>query len=136
MVKAALKAPLSPEAEELNCLLVPASLHCRLVQLAVPLPAAVPMSKLAVPSSDPEPLVKATLAIKLAGSPTVEKLPNGSWAFTTGCVAKGEPVRDGPPGCVVKVKWLAAAGPTTRFAEVALVKPVAVKLMLMVSATL
>ena len=94
------------------------------------------MSKLAVPSSDPEPLVKARLAIKLAGSPTVEKLPNGSWAFTTGCVAKGEPVRDGPPGCVVKLKWLAPAGPTTMFAEVAFVKPVAVKLMLMVSATL
>ena len=74
-MKAALKALLKPAADALTCLLVPASLHWRLVQVAVPLPAAVPTSKLVVPSNDPEPELKASTVFKLADSPTVETLP-------------------------------------------------------------
>src|SRR6266567_4165418 len=62
-------------AEAVNCLFVPASLHCKLVQIAVPLPAAAPMSNEVVPSNDPEPELKARTKFKLAGRPTVDRLP-------------------------------------------------------------
>ncbi len=71
----ALNALDKPMAEAVNCLFVPASLHCKLVQIAVPLPAAAPMSNEVVPSNDPEPELKASTKFKLPGSPTVEGLP-------------------------------------------------------------
>src|SRR5437870_4684433 len=103
----------------------------------MPLPAAVPMSDKIVPSSpDVSGLADATVTFKLVGNPTVETLPKASCALITGCVPKGEPTRDIPPGSVVKVKRLAALGPTTMFPEVQFVNPVAVKLSVIVSATL
>src|SRR6267142_1616134 len=119
----------------MSTLLEPASLHSTLINVAVPLPAADPMSILVVPSSEPDPEVKASERLKLAGRPTVEVLPNASCAATTGCVASGEPVRM-PFGCVVNTNWLAAAGLTMMLAEVALVKPLPVKLSVIVVATL
>ena len=94
------------------------------------------MSSVVVPKSVPEPEVSANETLKLAGNPTAEVLPNASCAATTGCVASGEPVRDVPPGCVVNTSWLAVVGLTTMLPEVALVKPLAVKLIVMVVATL
>jgi hypothetical protein len=102
----------------------------------MPLPAAVPMSKVVVPNSDPEPVFKPRAIGKFAGRPTVEKFPYGSRVLMTGCVAKVEPTLDTPPGCVAKMSRSAAAGPTTTLSEVALVKPVAEKTIVIVSATL
>src|SRR2546428_3059126 len=116
-----------PEAEAVNCLFVPASVHCRLLKATVPLPAAVPMSKAVVPSSEPEPELRASVTFKLAGNPTVERLPNGSCDLSTGCVASGDPTREAPPGCVVNTRRSAVFGLATTLPEIALVKPVAGK---------
>ena len=53
----------------------------------------------------------STLARHLSSpaKPTVEVLPKTTCDLTTGCVASGEPVRDTPPGCVVKASRLAIA---------------------------
>src|ERR1043166_2738728 len=132
--KAALTSFVKPGADAVICLFVPASLHSTLVKVAVPLPAAEPMSKVVVPSREPEPEDKDRERLQLAGSPTADVLPNASRATTAGCVASGEPVRDVPPGWVVKASWLAVLGPTTMLPEVALVKPLAVKLIVIVVA--
>src|SRR2546422_5461670 len=123
---AALVVPLSginPAAEAVICLFRPASLHSTLVNVAVPLPIAVPRSRLVVPRSEPEPAVKASETLQLAGNPTVERLPNWSCDTTTGWAASGEPVRDVPPGWVVNANWLAVLGLTTMLSEIALVNP-------------
>ena len=125
-----------PEAEAVNCLFVPASEHCTLLKLATPLPAAVPMSKAAVPSSEPEPEVRASVRFKLAGNPTVARLPNASCDLSTGCVTSGDPTREAPPGWVVNTRRSAEFGLTAMLPEIALVEPVPVKLSVMVSATL
>src|SRR6266567_4058848 len=65
-------------------LIVPASLHCKLVQVAVPLPAAAPMSNEVVPISDPDPELKVKVTGRLDGNPIVERFPNGSRDLTTG----------------------------------------------------
>src|SRR6266404_6855590 len=88
---AALTALLRPGAEAMSTLLEPASLHSTLINVAVPLPAADPMSILVVPSSAPDPEVKASERLKLAGRPTVEVLFIFNYTATTGCVASGEP---------------------------------------------
>ena len=111
-------------------------MHCTLVQTITPLAAAVPMSKAVVPASDPEPEPSPSDIGKLAGRPTVERFPYGSRVLMTGCVAKGDPARDTPPGCVLKISRSAAAGLTTTLSEVALVKPAAEKTIVIVSATL
>ena len=125
-----------PVADAVNCLFVPASVHCRLLKVTVPFPAAVPMSKAAVPSSEPKPEVRASVTFKLAGNPTVETFPNGSCDLSTGCVASGDPTCEAPPGCVVNTRRSAVFGLTTTLPEIALVKPVAVELSVMVSARL
>src|SRR5262245_32587607 len=116
-----------PEADAVNTLLVPASVHCRLLKLTTPLPAAVPMSNTVVPSSEPEPELSARETVKLAGSPTVERLPYGSWDLSTGWVTSGDPTCEAPPGWVVNTRWSAVFGLTTTLPEIALVNPVAVK---------
>src|SRR5438477_187265 len=98
--------------------------------------AAVPMSRPVAPSREPEPPVRASATLILAGSPTAEVLPNLSTDLTTGCVAKGEPVRETPPGNVVNTNWAAADGPTTMLPEVAPGRALAVKLSVMVLARL
>src|SRR5437762_11699722 len=127
-------ASVNPAADAVICLLAPASLHSTLVNVAVPLPAAAPISRAVVPSSEPEPAVRARETLKLAGKPTLDVLPYASWALTTGWVASGEPVRV-PPGWVVHTNWLAVAGLTTILAEVALVSPLAVTLSVIVVTT-
>ena len=72
----ALTAEVNPKADAVICLLSPAALHCTPVKATVPLPPAVPMSRSLVPSREPEPPVRASATLKLAGSPTVEVLPN------------------------------------------------------------
>src|SRR5213593_2445016 len=99
-LKAVLSTLVKPEAEAVNCLLAPASVHCTLLKVTMPLPAAVPMSNAVVPSSEPEPEDRASATFKLAGSPTVERFPNGSCDLSTGCVTSGDPTREAPPGCV------------------------------------
>ena len=136
MEKLALKTVLSPGAIALSCLLVPAVVHCRLVQMATPFPEALPISKFVIPNSSPEPELKATVSGKLPGKPTVDKFPNASRELITGCTAKGDPTRVTPPGCVVKASRSATPGPTTTPSETTLLNPVAAKRMVMVSATL
>src|SRR5438093_5261289 len=131
-----LTALVNPAAEAVISLPEPASLDSTLVNVAVPLPAADPISRVVVPSREPEPPVRASATLKLAGSPAAEVLPNLSTDLTTGCVAKGEPVRETPPGNVVNTNWAAAAGPTTMLPEVAPGRPLAVKLSVMVLARL
>src|SRR5207247_2398871 len=62
----ALTADVNPTADAVICLLSPAALHCTPVNAAVPLPAAAPMSRLVVPSREPEPPVRASATLKLA----------------------------------------------------------------------
>src|SRR5437867_10607018 len=131
----ALTALVKMEAEAVICLFVPASLHSTFVKVADPFAAAVPISNVVVPSNEPEPEFKASETLRLAAKPTVELLPKTSCDLTTGCVPSGEPVRDVPPGCVVKANRLTVAGLTTILPEMTLVRPGAVRLMVMVSAT-
>src|SRR5205823_10023909 len=116
--KVALRPPVKPDAVALNCLLVPAVVHCTLVQTATPLAAAVPMSKAVNPTRDPEPELSMTETGKFPGKPVVERFANASHDLMTGWVAKIEPTRDTPPGCVLKVSRSAVAGLTTTFSEV------------------
>src|SRR5207247_2654265 len=125
-----------PVAEAVNCLFVPASVHSTLLKVTMPLPTAVPMSNAVVPRSEPEPAVRASVTFKLAGNPTVERLPNGSCDLRTGCVTSGDPVRERPPGWVVNTRRSAVLGLTTTLAETALVKPEAVAVMVCVPAVL
>src|SRR5438093_6955851 len=134
-VNTALGASVNPAADAVICLFGPASLHSTVVNVAVPLPAAAPISRVVVPSSEPEPAVRARETLKLAGRPTLDVLPYASCALTTGWVASGEPVRK-PAGCVANTNWVAVLGPTTMLPEVALVRPLAVKLSVIVVATL
>ena len=67
-----------PETEALSCLLVPASLHWTVVKAAMPLPAAEPMSRLVVPSKEPEPEASDKVRFALTGKPTAEILPKAS----------------------------------------------------------
>src|SRR2546426_7704126 len=129
-----LSASANPAADAVICLLVPASLHSTVVNVAVPLPAAVPISRFVAPSSEPEPDVRLRLRLRLRGRPTDDVLPYASCALTTGWVASGEPVRV-PLGCVVKANWLADAGLTMMLPEVTLVRPLTVKLIVIVVAT-
>src|SRR5205809_5207997 len=85
-----LSASANPAADAVICLFVPASLHSTVVNVAVPLPAVVPISRLVTPSSEPEPEVR--LRLRLGGRPTDEALPYASCALTTGWIASGEPV--------------------------------------------
>jgi len=76
-VKAVLTALVKPVAVAVNCLLVPAESISRLVKLATALPAAVPMSRLVVPSRGPVPVVRVKsydLARRQAGGGIVAKL--------------------------------------------------------------
>src|SRR5213596_1734824 len=107
-----LSASANPVADAVICLFVPASLHSTVVNVAVPLPAAAPISRVVVPSSEPEPDVRARETFRLAGKPTLDVLPYASSALTTGWVASGEPVGN-PFGCVVKLNWVAVPGLTT-----------------------
>src|SRR5436190_67328 len=120
--KAELRLFVRPKADAVICLFKPASLHSTLVKVAVPLPAAGPISRLVAPSSEPEPAVKASDTLRLDGKPTAETLPNWSCDTTTGWTASGEPVRDAPPGWVVKTNCAAAAGLIAMVVEVVLVK--------------
>ena len=65
----------NPAADAVICLFVPASLHSTVVKVAVPLPADVPISRLVVPSSDPEPEVRLRIRLRLRGRPTDDGLP-------------------------------------------------------------
>src|SRR6266542_1572511 len=136
ILNALLMTLVKPEADAVNTLLVPTSEHSTLLYVATPLPAAVPISRAVVPSSEPEPEVNASATFKLAGIPTVERLPNASCALTTGWVTSADPTREAPPGWVVNTRRLAVFGLTRTLPEIALVKPAAVKLSVMVSATL
>src|SRR5438046_9947173 len=89
-----LSASANPVADAVICLFVPASLHSTVVNVAVPLPAAAPVSRVVVPSSEPEPAVRARETLKLAGRPTRDVLPYASCGTTTGWVASGEPGRN------------------------------------------
>src|SRR6266446_10172335 len=92
---------LKPEALAVSCLLVPAASMRRLVNVATPLPAEVPMFRPVVPCSGLVPEVSDKVSDKVGGRPRVELLPNWSWLRTTGCVPKIQPAV-ALPGCVVK----------------------------------
>src|SRR5207247_10277676 len=106
----------------------------RLVNVAVPLPAAVPMSTDAVPCKGPVPPVRLRFKFRLAGRPALEALPNWSSVRTTGWLPKTEPAV-ALPGCVVKVKRLALAPLTVIGDEVAVALPL-LNWMVMVVSTL
>ena len=82
--KAALRPVFSPEALAVSCLLVPAESIRKSLNTAVPLPAAVPRSRVVVPWSGPVPVLKLTITGRLAGRPAVVTLPNWSWVWITG----------------------------------------------------
>src|SRR5882724_8916553 len=107
MVKTPLRALVKAVALAVNCLLFPAESISRSVNVARPLPAAVPMSKLDDPNIGPVPAVSVRVTILLAASPVVERLPNWSRARRTGWVARSAPAVE-VPGCVVKANRLAA----------------------------
>src|SRR2546425_4387635 len=119
-VKTPLTALTKPLALAVSWSLVPAASSRRLVKLAVPLPAAVPMSRLVAPCKAPAPLVRLTFTFRLAGKPTAELFPKASWLLTTGWVPKTDPAV-ALPGCVVKASRLAGAGLMAIVVEVALV---------------
>ena len=77
-LKMLLTALVKPEALAVSWLFAPAASIRRFVKLPVPLPAAAPMSKLALPCNGPVPLVRPTFTFRLAGKPTVEVFPNES----------------------------------------------------------
>jgi len=93
------------------------------VKVALPFPAAVPISNVVVPASEPDPDVKVTTKGKLAGKPDVDGFPYASRACTTGCTPNGEPARDNPPGCDKKTNRSAAPAETTTGLETVLVNP-------------
>src|SRR5438034_1187403 len=134
-VKTALVALLRPDALAVSCLSAPVASIRRLLNVTAPLPAAVPMSKDAVPCNGPVPPVRLRFKFRLAGRPAVEALPNWSSVRTTGWLPKTEPAV-ALPGCVVKVKRLALAAPTAIGDEVEGVTPVLVNWIVMLAATL
>ena len=71
-VKAALTSLVKPDALAVSCLPAPAESIRKLVNVAVPLPAAVPMSRVLVPWSGPVPLLRLTVTFRLLGKPYVE----------------------------------------------------------------
>ena len=71
-VKTALRPLVNALAEAVICLLEPASLHSTVVNVAIPLPAAVPIFRLVVPRSEPEPPVSARATLRLDGKPTLD----------------------------------------------------------------
>ena len=73
-----LTAELRPLALAVNCLPVPAASISRLLNAAVPLPAAVPISAVVVPCKGPLPPLKAIATLRLAGRPEAERFPNAS----------------------------------------------------------
>ena len=73
--KELLSALVKPMELAVSWLPVPATLSRRPEKATVPLPAAVPMSREAVPRSEPEPELTVRLTILLAPRPTVESLP-------------------------------------------------------------
>src|SRR5206468_4074799 len=121
-VKTALVALLRPEAPAVSCWLAPAASIRRLVNVAAPLPAAVPMSKDAVPCNGPVPPVRLRFKFRLAGRAAVEALPNWSSVPPTGWRPKTEPAV-ALPRRVVKVKRLALAPLTAIWDEVAVALP-------------
>src|SRR5205809_2907643 len=134
-VKAALRALVRPEALAVSWLPVPTESIRRLVNVAVPLPAALPMSMDAVPCNGPVPPVRLRLKFRFDARALVEALPNWSSARTTGWLPKTEPAV-ALPGCVVKVRRLAVAALTAIELEVAGVRPVPVNWIVMLLATL
>jgi hypothetical protein len=110
IVKELLVALVKLVAEAVITLPEPAALTLKPLNVAVPLPALVPISIVFVPCKEPVPEVSVRVTILLVPRPVVERLPNWSCDLTTGCVLKTEPyVAD--PGCVVNVSLLAV--PTT-----------------------
>src|SRR5204863_2708812 len=83
-VKAALTALGRPEPLAVSTLPEPTESMRKLVNRAVPLPAAVPMSKVLVPWSGPVPLLRLTVTGILAGKPAAVLLPNWSSVRTIG----------------------------------------------------
>ena len=112
--------------------LVPVTSIRRLVKVATPLPAFVPMSKEVVPCNGPVPLLNVRVTKRLEESPTPELLPNWSCDLTTGWIPNTEPAT-AAPGWVLKVRKVALAGLTTTFDETAaarlpLLKPIVIVL--------
>src|ERR1043166_1750231 len=132
--KVPLVALLKPAALAVNCLLPLLSIS-RLVNEAVPLLPAVPISMDVVPCSGPVPLVKATVRGRLEGKAELELLPNASTLLTTGWISKAPPAV-ALLGCVAKARALAVAGLTAIEVEVVLTRLVPVKSRVMVLATL
>ena len=114
---------------------VPTESIRKLVNVAVPLPAAVPMSRVLVPWSGPVPLLRLTVTFRLLGKPNVELLPNESCALTTGWVPRAEPAVP-LPGCVEKTRRLTVPTPTAMALEVEGVAPEVVNWMVMFVAML
>src|SRR5215472_7664368 len=79
-----------PAALAVNCL-VPLTSISRLLNETVPLPAAEPISAVAVPCNGPVPLVRVTVTGRLEGKPALELLPKASTLLTTGWIPKGAP---------------------------------------------
>src|SRR6266567_4724916 len=105
-VNTLLRALVNPLALAVSCLLVPAESISKLVNVATPLPAANPRSRLVEPSSGPVPAESAKVTILLAGRPLVELLPNWSRLLTIGWTPKTLPAV-AEAGCVVKASQLA-----------------------------
>ena len=78
---------------------------------AVPFPADVPMSTVAVPWSVPVPEAMETVTLRLVARPVVESLPKASWVFTTGWMPNAAPAV-AEPGCVVKASVVAVSAVT------------------------
>src|ERR1043166_391299 len=127
-------ALVSPLTLAVNCLLVPTVSRARLVNVATPLPAAVPMSRVVVPSSEPAPEVNDKARLLLTPNPEAESFPNASRVRSTGWGARGEPTT-ALPGWVRKTSVAAGAGLTTIAVEVVDVKPELVKRIVMLVAT-
>ena len=130
-----LAAELRPLALAMSCLLLPVTSISRSEKATVPLPAAQPMSRVVVPCNGPVPPLKVSVTFRLAGSPTIEVLPNASRVWTTGWMPKGEPAV-ALPGWVVKASAPTAAGPMAMVLELVPVRPVELKLIVMLVATL
>ena len=130
-----LVALLNPLALALNCLYVPAASISKSVKVTVPFPADVPMSRLVVPWSGPDPAASDKPTDKLLGNPTVELFPKASWLLTTGWVPNIDPAV-ALPGCVTNARAPAAAGLIAMLVEVVLTKLPLLNKMVMLVATL
>src|SRR5207249_6419069 len=78
----------------------------KLLNVAIPFPAPVPISMLVVPCNGPVPEVRAKVRTLLAESPLTELLPNWSRLRTTGWTPNGAPAF-ATPGWVVNASRLA-----------------------------